>query len=145
MLNDLFETLKRDVLPDCFSLTHFCVEFENAEEFHRAVGRPADFRRLVEKHTGITTENVYIDPWSSGFLGSIALALWFMEFDEDNWFSFADVQGRIAEYLSSRIYLKDRVELRLVKGNPPEMIRDLPVLVDYRNRSVCFLFCEFMG
>jgi len=145
LLIELVETLKSKVLPDCFELNIVLAQFGDTSEFISSVDDPDRFRQLVENKTGIDVSDAFIDSWKSGFLGSIALSLWFMEFDEDNWFSFQDVHLPVEDYMTSRPLVKERVELRLVKGKFPPMMRDLPVLLDYRDLTAGFLLCEFRG
>ena len=63
--------------------------------------------------------------------------------DEDNWFSFDNVSSKTQAYLSDYSYLRDRRELRILKGfhHAGVLVRggidiqDLPVVVDYEDRT----------
>lgn len=129
----------RNTVPECFELSFTEVSFETAEEFQETAEDGILFRALAEKITGVECAGVYVDRYESGFLGAYALALWFMEFDEDNWFPFEEIHIRANTYLNSRARLKDRIELHLLKGKFSPMMLDQPVLVDFRDKTICFL------
>jgi len=128
--------MRSGVLPDCFDLQMYSICFENEAEFLATVSSEAVFADFVYLNWGFPCEGNYIDAFSSGFLGSYALALWFMEFDENNWFPFDSVLTETDRYLNSYSHVSDRTELRLVKGSFSPMLLDLPVVVDYREKSV---------
>jgi hypothetical protein len=128
--------MRSRVLPGCFNLEMFSFLFETETGFLSTVDDEGAFADFVRINWGFPCEGCYTDAYSSGFLGSYALALWFIEFDENNWFSFDDVLKETAKYLNSYSFVSDRTELRLVKGSFPPMMLDLPVVVDYREKSV---------
>ena len=97
---------------------------------------PLDYRLPPIEEWNIPCEGCYPDVFSSGFLGSYAFALWFMEFDQDNWFSFDVVHKETKKYLNSYSSVSGRRELRMIKGSFPPMKLDLPVVVDYMDLSV---------
>ena len=135
-MDDFIESMQERVLPDCFELKRMPFYFENLNEFLTVVDDTQRFLSYVQGTTGFPCENCYSDVFYSGFLGSYALALWFMEFDHDNWFSFNDVLTETKKYLNSYSSVSNRRELRLIKGSFPPMNLDLPVVVDYENHSV---------
>ncbi len=124
------------VLPDCFDLEKATFHFDNRNEFLAVTDDTDSFSGFVHREWGYRCEDCYSDVFKSGFLGSYAFALWFMEFDEDNWFSFDAVQKETKKYLNSYSSVSDRKELRIIKGSFPPMKLDLPVVVDYENLSV---------
>lgn len=129
-MHKLTDSLKNGILPECFELSSITVAFEN----------PEDFRELLRENTSVNNPDAWVDTFESGFLGALALSLWFMEFDEDNWFSFNDIHKLIAEFFGARSRTSERLELRLVKGSYPPMMLDQPAIVDWRDKKVSFLF-----
>jgi hypothetical protein len=85
-----------------------------------------------------------MDVYRKGLTASLALALWFMEFDEDNWFNFQDVHGVLKKEFLSRIRVREQLELILVKGSFPPMMLDQPVLVDHKEETITLLFGELL-
>ncbi len=135
-MEDFLNSMHSRVLPDCFDIAALEYQFEKEEEFLGTVSDSNRFLKLIEDRWDIPCAGHYIDVFPSGFLGSYAFALWFMEFDEDNWYSFEAVHKETLKYLNSNISVADRRELRLVKGSFAPMNLDLPVVADYENMSV---------
>lgn len=129
-------SMRKTVLPDCFELKKISFCFEDREEFMSIMDDTQRFLSYVQRVSGFFCEGCYSDVFYSGFLGSYAFALWFMEFDQDNWFSFNDVLAETQKCLNSYSSVAHRRELRLIKGSFPPMNLDLPVVVDYENQSV---------
>lgn len=125
--------LTEKVLPGCFRLTWKTVPIP-------AEGVPDCLREFL----GDESEPVYMDVYRKGLTASLALALWFMEFDEDNWFNFQDVHGVLKKEFLSRIRVREQLELILVKGSFPPMMLDQPVLVDHREGTITLLFGELL-
>ena len=128
--------MREKVLPGCFDLQGSSFRFENKEDFSATVTDSENFLRFVQKEWDFVCEGCYCDVFFSGFLGSYAFALWFLEFDQDNWFSFDAVQKETENYLNSYASVSHRRELRIIKGSFLPMRLDLPVVVDYENLSV---------
>ena len=141
-MKDLINRLKNELLPECFRIDSTVVEFDDPAEFMRVIGDPVLFASEVGRNTSAEAGKAWVDTYESGFLASIALSLWFMEFDEDNWFSFDDIHDLLWEFFSARSRLKERIELRLVRGSYPPMMLNQPVLIDMKERRICFLFGE---
>lgn len=135
-MEKFIESMCSRVLPDCFDLEKATFRFYDRNEFLAVTDVADSFSSFVYGEWGYRCEDCYSDVFTSGFLGSYAFALWFMEFDEDNWFSFNDVQKETIKYLNSYSSVSDRKELRIIKGSFPPMKLDLPVVVDYENLSV---------
>lgn len=135
-MENFVKSMREKVLPDCFELKKIPFCFEDRDEFMSIMGDTQSFLSYVQRATGFLCENCYSDVFFSGFLGSYALALWFMEFDHDNWFSYNDVLAETKKYLNSYSSVSQRRELRLIKGSFPPMNLDLPVVVDYENMTV---------
>lgn len=134
-MQQFIENMCKKVLPESFVLTESSFCFENEDEFAAALSDSDSFLRFVQENWGFYCAGSYSDVFFSGFLGSYALALWFMEFDEDNWFSFDDVHRETEKYLNSYSSVSERKELRIIKGSFLPMKLDLPVVVDYENMS----------
>ncbi|MEM7572766.1 MAG: hypothetical protein AAF433_07690, partial [Bacteroidota bacterium] len=92
-------------------------------------------------------ENAYIDDYhNSSPNATYALALWFYEFDADNWFSWEGIQEQTAVYFdhNSTTY-PWFMELYFFKGftnrgivNPGICPEDLPVVVNHAEQSISF-------
>jgi hypothetical protein len=135
-MEEFIDSMRSGVLPDCFNIAALEYQFKNEEEFLSTVSDSGRFLSFIEEQRGIPCTGCYTDVFQSGFLGSYAFALWFMEFDENNWYPFEAVQKETLKYLNSNISVAARRELRLLKGNFKPMNLDLPVVVDYGNMSV---------
>lgn len=144
-METLVENLRNALLPESFEIAFNRLSFDTGKEFLEAAEDDILFRALGDTVTGIQCADVYVDRFESGFLGAYALALWFMEFDQDNWFSFEDIHAWTETLLNSRPKLKDRTELRLLKGEFPPMMLDQPVIVDYREQTITFLTGKLNG
>jgi hypothetical protein len=143
-LEQMLERLRSRVLPESFRLYHNRKAFSSREGFIAAVSHGKDFIELVSRQTGTDCAGHHVDTYQSGFLGSIALSLWFMSFSEDNWFSYGDVHREVSETLCSRASTETRIELRLIRGKFPPMNLDLPVLVDYGEMEMIVLSAEIL-
>ena len=135
-MEKFMESMRESVLPGCFDLKGSSICFEDEDEFLSTVDDIQSFLTFIQREWGIPCEGCYSDAFHSGFLGSYAFALWFMEFDHDNWFTFDSVQNETKKYLNSYSSVSDRRELRLIKGSFLPMKLDLPVVVNYEERSV---------
>lgn len=136
-----------------FVLKVYSYHFKDALNFTERVNDSIYFRGMVSNHIrNICIDrfsdqekcenrskeiyHLYIEDFSSGLLGSYAFALWFMHFDEDNWFSFDAVHEQTRKYL-------DSTELRLFKGfdndgmlTIPVTVLDLPVVINNEEKTV---------
>jgi len=139
-MEELINRLRNGILPDCFKLDSHTVSFESPDEFRALAEDPSSFMALVKQNTSVRATGTYVDCFHSGFLGALALALWLMEFDEDNWFSFSEVHGLIRNVFSERSRTGERLELRLVKGCYSPMMLDQPVILDWKTGEIWFLF-----
>ena len=135
-LKTFLENMCSSILPDCFELKADSYRFTEEKKFADAVDDTNNFAEFVAGKWNHECLDSYCDSFYSGFLGSFALALWFMEFDEDNWFSFKDVHRETERYLNSVSSVQERRELRLFKGSFEPMKLDLPVVVDYAEMSI---------
>ena len=164
---DAFRTaLLSDVLPDGFHLESASFDVDDDEAFRDLVDDPDRFRHFVRERVielaegrGLASAAVqsaanllpelYLDVHQTGYTGALALALWFVGFDQGESFSFAEVRAAARDYLSveapdpATSVWDARRELRLFKGFPndgvladPITVSDLPVVVDYGRRTV---------
>lgn len=136
---NLVEDLRKNILPESFDLNEVIIPFESPEMFSAVADTPDKLMSLVLEHTGVTNGANYVDTFESGFLGALALSLWFMEFDENNWFTFQEIHKVISGTFQARAHRSHRLELRLVKGEYPPMMLDQPVILDYRDLSISFI------
>jgi len=144
-MKELTNRLRHGILPECFELESHTVSFGDPEEFKSLSEDLSLFMALVKENTSIRDAVTYVDCFESGFLGACALALWFMEFDEDNWFTFAEIHKPISRIFTGRSRISERLELRLVKGSYPPMNLDQPVLLDFKDLSVTFLIGKLIN
>lgn len=150
----------KNVILDNWELEYDLTEFADEAHFLNIVDNESEFREFVSRRlvkisfdqyqnqgladvAGTLLNGLYIDKYFSGFIGAYALALWFFRFDADNWFSYNRVQDTCSLYLDGYSYVRDRRELRLFKGYPNAgviansvTVDDLPVVVDYAQRSI---------
>ncbi|MCD4708675.1 MAG: hypothetical protein K8S62_13155 [Candidatus Sabulitectum sp.] len=135
-MEKFIENMCNTVLPGCFNLKVLSFDFGNKNDFLVTVNDSRNFLSFIQEKWDFLCEGCYSDVFHSGFLGSYAFALWFMEFDEDNWFSYDSVHKETEKYLNSYSSVSDRNELRIIKGSFLPMKLDLPVVVDYEKLSV---------
>ncbi len=138
-MKNFIETLKQNLLPQNFLLQAQTVKLESINAFNSILETDSSFSEFIEKEWSIKCSGSFIDIFQSGFLGSYALALWFMEFDEDNWFSFKKIHTETNKFLNSYSSVSERTELRLIKGSFKPMNLDLPVIVNYKDLTVTVL------
>ncbi len=138
-MKDFLKTLKQNLLPQNFDIQGQTVELEDKNSFDLIFETKYSFTKFLEKEWSIKCDGCFIDVFQSGFLGSYALALWFMEFDEDNWFSFKEIHTETNKFLNSYSSVSERTELRLIKGSFKPMNLDLPVIVNYKDLTVAVL------
>ena len=138
-MKNFIETLKQNLLPQNFDIQDQTVELKDKNSFDLIFETKYSFTEFLEKEWSIKCDGCFIDVFRSGFLGSYALALWFMEFDEDNWFSFKEIHTETSRFLNSYSSVSERTELRLIKGSFKPMNLDLPVIVNYKDLTVTVL------
>lgn len=139
-MEETLRELAETVLPGCFRLSWRTVPIPQG-------GVPGDSRALMEIAgiaVGSGSDAAYMDVYRKGLTASLALSLWFMEFDEDNWFGFQEVHRVLKREFLSRMRERERLELRLLKGSFPPMMLDQPVLVDHRGGKIIVLCGELL-
>ncbi|MBF0440758.1 MAG: hypothetical protein HQK54_02525 [Oligoflexales bacterium] len=159
----------RGVLPSSFSIRAYRYKVPRYDEINgkslssdrlrSMVSRKAlslckamKYSRSICTRGAVNIASAFTDRYQSGFLGSHAMALWFMGFDEDNWFSYQDIHKITKSYLQDDIPLYDcrrefillkgiKIDGFLVKGHAPEA---LPVVIDHADRSFTILLVELV-
>lgn len=151
--------MKAEVLPEGFRLSSWSFDLDEDETFRDLVDDQDRFRAFVRERVaelaeergvaaaavGATTrvlDELYVDVLESGYTGSLAFALWFMDFDHGESFAFDAVRDVARDYLVYDTF-ETRRELRVFKGFvndgilvEPVTVVDLPVVVDYGARTV---------
>ena len=149
-------------------LEYFRYEFDDSEAFNELAHDKEAFRSWVaERIAEISTErevdvekrdlmvadinNAYIDTYHNTIPApGYALALWFYEFDADNWFSWERIQEACIFYFDyySGSHPWD-MELRFFKGftnrgiiQPGISAEDLPVVVNWPEQAITIWFSE---
>ncbi len=94
-------------------------------------------------------EKAYIDTYNNSTPApSYAMALWFYEFDADNWFSWERIQEQTERYINHHMESNNwEMELRMFRGVQQRGIipiaitpTDLPVMVNWPEQSVAIWF-----
>ncbi|MFK7797737.1 MAG: hypothetical protein AB8E82_09795 [Aureispira sp.] len=89
----------------------------------------------------------YIDTYSNSTpAAAYALALWFYQFDADNWFSWEQIQAQTIAYFEHNMQTHPwMMDLHLLKGfvnrgilKPGVSAKDLPVVVNWAEQSISF-------
>ena len=151
--------LVAEVLPEGFHLSCWSFDLDEDETFRDLVDDQDRFRAFIRERVaelaeergvaaaavGATTrvlDELYLDVLESGYTGSLALALWFMDFDHGESITFDAVCSKARDYLVYDTF-ETRRELRIFKGFvndgilvEPVTVVDLPVVVDYGARVV---------
>lgn len=152
--------MQQRVLPENFTLSRHTVTVNDRAQFQRITRAPDKLRQLVadqltqlpdtanvpaQKLNQLTQQvrAAYVDRYDSGFLGAYALALWFMRFDEDNWYSFAKVHAEAEPYLAPppgqpvQLFMLKGVRTGGVLASGISAI-DLPVVADASQQTLTF-------
>lgn len=144
------------IILDNWQLEHHTYYFPSEEEFLLTATIESNFVQHVAYQVeqislqkfgneeaaylaNLLAQQSYLDRYDSAHVGSYAFALWFYQFDQDNWFSFERVRTTIEPYLS---YYSERnaayeQQFVLFKGFPngATLVRavttpDLPVVIN---------------
>ena len=119
----------------CDRVRELCAEREVSEEDAAAM--------LAE------IERAYIDTYNNSTPApAYAMALWFYEFDADNWFSWERIQEQTERYINHHMESADwEMELRMFRGVQQRGIipiaitpTDLPVMVNWPEQAVTVWF-----
>lgn len=149
------------IYEENWALEYFQTTFDDQEAFNELVNDEAAFRAwVVEKIVQIATDkslseeqtmemvrllsSTYIDTYSNSTpAAGYALALWFYEFDADNWFTWETIQQPTGAYFSHHDGYPWEMELRLFKGfeqrgiiRPGITPEDLPVVVNWPEQAI---------
>jgi len=144
-LNDLAYTFRRsaadefvhqmftNLLGSNWDFNHYSRSYASQEEFEEIVEHPVYFMEEVgdmlrevaeemfeEKAAAqlapLLTKGVYVDTYHTTDFAQYAWALWFYQFDSDNWFSFERVREQISAYLGLYFWAAEEIQLRLLRG-----------------------------
>ncbi len=146
-------------------LEYFRTTFDDLESFNKLVSNEETFREWVAKRVGAISkerdlsagakdqmvadiEKAYIDTYfNSTPVAGYALALWFYEFDADNWFSWERIQEVTINYFGYHRLYPWEMELRFFRGFenrgiiPPGITpSDLPVVVNWPEQAITLWF-----
>ncbi|MCK5682605.1 hypothetical protein KAJ27_00730 [bacterium] len=144
------ESVEKNVLHSNFNFTFMKLKILEKSKFKKISSDKKCFRNyLIDKLNDLNIsknaskiDNCFIEVYDSGFLGSLAFALWFMKFDEDNWFSFQQVLTETEKFLADKTY-DDRIELFLLKGlksdcdNSAITVEEIPVTLNHSTGLIC--------
>lgn len=129
------------IAQDREKLRQFLLEKVKVISQQRSVAPKANDDMLAE------LQNAYIDQYSnSSPTAGYALALWFYEFDADNWFSWEQIQKQTIGYFDHNANTYPWfMDLYFFKGfrnrgiiNPGISPEDLPVVVNWAEQSITF-------
>lgn len=141
------------ILFENFEVKYHAITFDSLEDFLACVQDEEAFRQLIVNNlVHLASENTseedlqkactaiqqsYIEKFHSMHVASHAFALWFYHFDEDNWFSFSQMQSVSEPYLSLSYHESDVAGFYLFKGFENHLILksgisvlDLPVVAN---------------
>lgn len=150
------------IFPANWPLEFFRYPIDDAEAFQALATDPEQLRRFVsDKVAGIAQDNgiadadrdamlgnlatAYLDPYTNSTPeAAYALALWFYQFDADNWFSWEGIQGQTLPYFEHHMHATIwQMDLYLFRGFvnrglvPPGIApAALPVVVNWAERVV---------
>ena len=154
------------IYPENWPLEYFRYEIADLETFEKMVFDDQLFRNFVgEKIIELSearnvsqadcdkmVENIssaYIDRYNNSTpIPGYALALWFYDFDADNWFSWERIQEATATYFDHYSGISNsEMELRFFKGfqnlgiiDPGITPDDLPVVFNWAEQSITLWF-----
>lgn len=151
-------------LPENWPIEYCRYIIEDSDSFEQTAGDPYMLRifvlnRVLEVAQKMTVAEpaqeqmleeiatAYIDTYSNSTpAAAYALALWFYQFDADNWFSWEQIQAQTIAYFEYNMQTHPwRMDLHLLKGfvnrgiiNPGTSAKDLPVVVNWAEQSISF-------
>lgn len=144
------DSMEKNILNSNFKLVFYEAGVLTKPELQKTADDLSRFRSYLKKNLLKVTDRKYLDAvdgcyvesFESGFLGAIALAFWFMKFDEDNWFNYNDVHAETSKFLGNRT-LDSRIELFLLKGinvfddDDAVIAEDVPVTINFATGRIC--------
>ncbi len=148
--NLFLDSMEQNILHSNFKLSFQELEFDSPAEFKKIASDQNYLKKYLNNKLfdlqiskdKSKIDSYYIERYESGFLGSLALALWFMKFDEDNWFSFQQVHTETEKFMGDKIY-NERIELVLLKGLESDSeeasitVDEIPVTLNYSSGVIC--------
>jgi len=158
----------RTIYMENWALEYFRYPVETEEAFLRLEQNPAELRQfIIEKLTQLAQDKAvpvdlanamisdlaqaYIDFYSNSTqIAGYALAVWFYDFDADNWFSWESIQKQTLRYFSYHANEEQwQMDLYLFRGftnrgiiNPGISANALPVVMNKSELTVTFWLSE---
>lgn len=154
------QAMYHHLIGENWQLEHDSTRFEDTEAFLQIVDEPEAFRKWLARRISTLALDRFEDrdivatvrkrlkssalkTYSNGHIAAFAFALWFYQFDADNWFSFERVRKEVANYLDFMPLYKDRAELRVFEGFDnlgilagAITVSGLPVVVNYAEQTI---------
>jgi hypothetical protein len=154
------ESLYANLMDENWQIDNHTIHWGSRDEFMEVVEDPQTFHSWLAEELGSLAamrfgvahptaeackrlDTSALTTYTSGHLGAYALALWFYNFDQDNWFSFEEMLAETNLYLDFMPFMEERIELRFFHGFENQdllvqglSVRDLPVVVNYSENSV---------
>jgi hypothetical protein len=154
------------VILNNWELEYFTSIFEDDTAFQKVIDSKSSLAEFISEQVeqislerysnskaaelaGELVERCYDEHFPDSHFGAYALALWFYQFDADNWFSFDRVLKETEKYLNFYPEWEDRLELHLYKGfdntgvlvDPVTQV-DLPVVINRGERAITIWTCQ---
>lgn len=153
-----YDQLFESILLDNWKVNYYSIHYRSETDFQQLVQHKSNLiAPIAEKVATIADatnrnevrlaqqllQQTYIERFESPEKAAIALAFWFYQFDEDNWFSFERMRTQTSAYFNYNISYQHRLELVLFKGFPNYLIAangitpvDLPVVINYAEQKI---------
>ena len=164
--NSMYES--GTIYQENWPLEYFRYAFEDQETFRSLVQDKAQLRTFIQdkvlevsQEREVAQDNcdamladlekAYIDTYSNSTpIAGYALALWFYDFDADNWFSWERIQEQTIAYFDHNMNTDEwSMDLHLFKGfinrgiiQPGISPNALPVVVNWAESSITFWISE---
>ncbi|MEO0469717.1 MAG: hypothetical protein AAF206_08865 [Bacteroidota bacterium] len=145
-----------EVIGENWTLTHLSHHIEDPQAFEALTADDAMLKMVVSELVAgyaqsneetsqfgdmarIFARETFADRYEQSDYGRFAWALWFYQFDADNWFSFERVRDVIVQYLD--LYWNEAIEVVLLKNWPRNPIwhsspGDLPVTINRVEQTI---------
>lgn len=156
----------KSILLENWNLEHHTYYFQDEEEFDYTANITPNFTNFIAHQVnqlvserkqnelaGYLAERLifeaYQDAYDTAHVGSFAFALWFYQFDQDNWFSFQRMREEIEQYLNHYLQAGEELRFVLFKGFPngATLVKgitapDLPVVINRPERAISIWTAE---
>ncbi len=160
------QQMTQGLLGSNWKLSYFAKQYDDEEEFLYVTSNESGLKQEIgellmqwNEELGKAEEvgallpglvaGTYPDHYDVAEYARYAWALWFYQFDADNWFSFDQVKEAVDKYLNTYWNIEDRIELILFRGfDNAAWVRggitteDLPVTLNFAERTITAWTCE---